>query len=135
MTKLTIGQLAKQTDISNDTIRLYERYGLLDKPARAENGYRQYSAATVTRLKFIRRAKAMGFTLKEIQELLAIQSASRQACQDTKQQVEMKLQVIRAKIQELTQLELALSRLMEDCQAQDPCPILTALADATNEPA
>lgn len=91
MPLLSIGQVAKHAHVSHDTIRLYERYGLIHEPQRAANGYRQYPAQAVDCLKFIIRAKNMGFTLREIRELLAIHQTSRQTCGDVRQRTQDKL--------------------------------------------
>jgi len=127
---LTIGQVANLTGVSHDTIRLYERYGLIDEPPRAANGYRQYSMEAVDRLHFIQRTKTMGFTLKEIQELLSIHHSSEQSCGEVRAKSRQKLAQIAEKIQELKQLENALEILISDCemrQADELCPIFVSL--------
>lgn len=126
----TIGQIAKRAGVSNDTIRLYERYGLIEEPPRAKNGYRQYSSDTVDQLVFIQRAKHMGFTLKEIQELLSIQHTSKQSCAEVRQKAQQKLQQIDEKLQELKQLEKVVKKLIRDCEKHRPdelCPIFISL--------
>jgi DNA-binding transcriptional MerR regulator len=75
MKALTIGQIARQAEVGVETLRFYERQGLLEAPARKESGYRQYTADVVARLGFIKRAKELGFTLMEIGELLALRAA------------------------------------------------------------
>lgn len=127
---LTIGKAASLAGVSRDTIRLYERYGLIDEPPRALNGYRQYSMETVDRLRFIQRAKAMGFMLKEIQELLSIHRTSKQSCGEVRSKAQHKLAQVAEKIQELKQLENALKALIDDCetrQADELCPIFVSL--------
>jgi len=129
-TVFTIGQIAKLAGVSNDTIRLYERYGLIEEPPRAENGYRQYSSDTVDQLIFIQRTKHMGFTLKEIQELLSIHHTSKQSCGEVRKRAEQKLQQIDEKIHELKQLEKVLKNLLCDCEKHRPdelCPIFMSL--------
>ncbi|PIQ43196.1 MAG: heavy metal-responsive transcriptional regulator [Gammaproteobacteria bacterium CG11_big_fil_rev_8_21_14_0_20_46_22] len=131
MNDLTIGQVAKLANVSADTIRLYERYGLLVEPKRAANGYRQYTQDTVQRLTFILRAKTMGFTLNEIRELLALQPLSTQSCKEAKRQANAKLQSVKDKLTELKRLERALSQLIQACDIHSPkapCPILMAFA-------
>lgn len=130
MQSLTIGQVAKQTGISHDTIRLYERYGLIDEPPRSPNGYRQYSLDAIERLTFILRSKKMGFTLKEIQELLSIHQSSKQSCNDVKQHAQEKLTQVYDKINELKNLERTLKQLILACEKHKPndlCPIFTSL--------
>ena len=129
-TALTIGQIAKRAGVSNDTIRLYERYGLIEEPPRADNGYRQYSSNTVDQLIFIQRAKHMGFTLKEIQELLSIHHTSTQSCGEVRKRAQQKLQQVNGKLQELKQLEKVLKKLVRDCDEHQPdelCPIFMSL--------
>lgn len=127
---LTIGQVANLTGVSHDTIRLYERYGLIDEPPRALNGYRQYSMEAVDKLCFIQRAKTMGFTLKEIQELLSIHHSSKQSCGEVRSKARQKLEQVAEKLQELNQLKNALKVLIDDCetrQADELCPIFVSL--------
>lgn len=129
-TLFTIGQIAKLAGVSHDTIRLYERYGLIEEPRRTENGYRQYFLDTVEQLVFIQRAKHMGFTLKEIQELLSIHQTSKQSCGEVKKRTQQKLQQIDEKIHELKLLEKVLKSLANDCEKHKPdelCPIFTSL--------
>lgn len=135
MSLLSIGQVAKHAHVSHDTIRLYERYGLIHEPQRAANGYRQYPAQVVDCLKFIIRAKNMGFTLKEIRELLAIHQTSRQTCGDVRQRTQDKLRHVREKIEELLRLETALGQLLNTCEQQQPedlCPLFRTLEPLEN---
>lgn len=130
MLTLTIGQLAKALSISTDTIRLYERQGLIAKPPRSENGYRHYPANAVARLRFIQRAKTMGFTLKQIGELLAIQRSSQHTCDEVRQKAQHKLLDIELKLNELQRLKAALETLVHTCEtphADDVCPLLQVL--------
>lgn len=129
-TTLTIGQVAKQVGVSNDTIRLYERYGLIEEPPRADNGYRLYPPSIVDRLNFILRTKQMGFTLKEIQELLFVHQTSRKSCGKIKRHTQKKLQQVVDKINELKKLEFALKKLAQDCEKNNPddlCPIFALI--------
>ncbi len=133
MKGLTIGQIAKQANVTPDTIRLYERYGLLDTPSRSMSGYRQYPEASVIHLRFILRAKAIGFTLKEIGEILALRKTSIHTCDDVRKKAEIKHQQILGKLDELRKLEVALRTLIDTCETHDPndlCPIITALEQA-----
>ncbi|HHS2910625.1 heavy metal-responsive transcriptional regulator [Legionella pneumophila serogroup 1] len=127
---LTIGQVASLAGVSHDTIRLYERYGLIEEPPRAANEYRQYSMEAVDKLRFIQRAKTMGFALKEIQELMSIHHSSKQTCSEVRSKAQQKLAHIAEKIQELKQLEKALKALVSDCETRQPdglCPIFVSL--------
>lgn len=136
MLLLTIGQVAKQAQVSLDTIRLYERYGLIKEPQRAANGYRQYPKEVIDCLKFIARVKNMGFTLKEIKELLAIHQTSQHTCGDVKQRTQDKLTRVHGKIDELRRLEMALQQLLNSCgqhQPNDLCPLFTTLEPMENQ--
>ena len=129
---LTIGEVAKRTDISAETIRYYERQGLIPKPARTPSGYRDYQTATIARLKFIKRAKRLGFSLKEIQDLLSLSEDSAATATDIKQRAESKLVEIEAQISDLRRVQTALSELTQACPGRgikERCPILNALTD------
>lgn len=130
MESLSIGQLAKAAQVNIETVRYYEREGLLPRPARRASGYRRYPSATVTRLQFIRRSKELGFSLKEIAELLALRVDPRACRADVKQRATAKLADIQRKIADLRRMQRALIGLTEACSGQGPtnaCPILDAL--------
>ena len=91
MEALTIGKVARLASVGVETVRFYEREGLLDKPPRRRSGYRQYSKDTVSRLRFIRRAKELGFTLKEIRELLTLRIETESTCEDVRIKAEAKI--------------------------------------------
>jgi DNA-binding transcriptional MerR regulator len=112
----TIGVLARSAGVSVETIRYYERRGLLDQPASEGFGYRQYSEDDVRRLRFVRRAKSLGFTLKEIRELLGPGSRS---ADEVLLAARAKLDQVEADIGRLSALRNRLSRLVEACQAGD----------------
>ncbi|TXH04778.1 MAG: heavy metal-responsive transcriptional regulator [Nevskiaceae bacterium] len=129
MTGLTIGKLATQAGVAVDTVRFYEREGLLPAPPRLDSGYRLYPADAVKRLRFIRRAKALGFTLPEIGELLAL-SAPRADVRKVKRAAQGKLQLLDAKITELERIRAGLRQLVAHCPGHGDsgdCPILNAL--------
>jgi Hg(II)-responsive transcriptional regulator len=130
MNKLTIGQLAKQAQVNVETVRYYERRGLLPAPPRRESGYRQYSPQDVAYLQFIRRAKTLGFSLTEIADLLALWVDPETTCGDVRAQAERKLTDVDAKIRALKRIKGALTQLVAACNGQGPmsaCPILEAL--------
>ena len=133
MSTFSIGQLAKHAAVGIDTIRYYERDGLLAPVARAPSGYRRYGEAELKRLRFIRRAKALGFTLDEIRELLAL--GGRRNVAKVKQLAQRKLARIEATIAELERVAQGLRTLVRTCPGHgraEACPILNALAgDAT----
>lgn len=135
MSIYTIGQLAAKTGVSTDTIRIYEEMGLIEKPLRSNNGYRQYNKEAAARLRFIIKAKLMGFTLKEIGELLALKYTSSHTCEDVRYQAEVKLSDIEKKLDSLLRLKLALNTLIHSCHNKknsERCPILSALEEETD---
>ncbi len=128
--RLTIGRLADSAGLGVETVRFYERKGLLEEPPRNASGYRQYPAETVIRLRFIKRAKELGFSLKEIKELLALRHNANATCADVREQAEVKLRDIEEKIRDLGRMKEALAHLTCQCQGIGPvsqCPILSAL--------
>lgn len=130
MKPLTIGQLAGRAGVGVETVRFYEREGLLDEPPRRESGYRQYEEVVVDRLRFILRAKELGFTLKEIKELLSLRLDPSTTCADVKRRAEAKITDIEEKIRTLRRMKRALVKLTRACSGQGPtseCPILESL--------
>jgi MerR family mercuric resistance operon transcriptional regulator len=131
MSSLTIGKLAKQTEVTIETIRHYQRIGLLTEPAKPDGGYRVYSADSIMRIRFIKRAQQVGFTLKEIATLLSLDGTH---CTDVRQLAEQKCQQIDQQIRDLTALRQALETLVKDCQqtaSTAHCAILDAFSDDT----
>lgn len=130
MIPMTIGQVAKETGVRVETIRFYEKEGLINEPERNPSGYRQYPAETVQRVLFIQRAKAIGFTLKEISDLLSIQTKPDACCGDVLDKAATKVEQIEAKISELQRMKDTLQKLTKQCVSHndlDDCPILDAL--------
>jgi MerR family mercuric resistance operon transcriptional regulator len=130
MRTLTIGQLARRAGVGVETVRFYEREGLIDEPVRRASGYRQYEAEVVARLRFIRRAKELGFTLSEIKELLSLKLDPSTTCADVKCRAEAKIANIEAKIDSLKRMKQALVKLTNACgghRKTNDCPILDAL--------
>jgi MerR family Zn(II)-responsive transcriptional regulator of zntA len=129
---MKIGQLAKAVGIEIQTLRYYESQGLLSEPVRLENGYRDYPTSTVASLSFIKKAKLVGFTLKEIKELLAIQvTKDEHTCHEVKNFTQAKLQEISNKITELLAIKSALKKIHASCcggnETAAHCSILSAL--------
>ena len=120
-----IGKLAKEVELSIDTLRYYENLGLVEKPLRLPNGYRSYSQEIKNRFLFIKWAKTMGFTLKEIKEMLNIKASS-DACETIKVQAKGKIDVINKKILELNKLRKALKEIVFTCEKTpgDECHVL-----------
>ncbi len=134
MDHLTIGQLAKRARVNVQTVRYYERRGLIPEPPRRMSGYRQYSQDAVTRIQFIMHAKDLGFSLKEILELLSLRVDPNTTCGDVKRQTNTKIAEIEEKIHALRRMKKALTKLEAACKGQGPtseCPILEAL-DSTS---
>ena len=135
MSSLTIGQLAKRADVGVETVRFYERKGLLAEPDRRPSGYRQYDVGIVDRLRFIKRAKELGFTLNEIKELLSLRIDPTTTCADVKSRAEAKIDDIQDKIRTLQRMKRALVKVTTACSGRggtDECPILAALDPKTN---
>jgi len=127
---LTIGQLAQQAHVNRETVRYYERRRLLSRPSRSISGYRVFSDDAVRRLRFIRHAKMLGFSLNEIRELLALRVDSIDACDRVRVRTQAKLADIDNKIQLLRQMKAALTRLVGACERRgktNDCPILDSL--------
>ncbi len=125
--KLTIGQFAKSTGVSVQTVRYYERRHLLSPVARSSSGYRLYGAVEQRTLRFIKNAKALGFTLREIGELLNLRVNDRARCGDVQRKAEAKLNSVEAKLMDLQALVRALRGLIRSCRAGqliDRCQIL-----------
>lgn len=127
---LTIGKLAKNADVSIDSIRFYERKGLLEEPTRTESNYRVYSPDAAKRLRFIKKAQKLGFSLGEIHELIRVSHDSSASKADIKQITEEKIVDIRSRIADLTRMLKALEQLDNCCDGHGPleeCPILKSL--------
>ena len=130
MEPLTIGQLAKKANVNLQTIRYYERRGLISKAPRNESGYRQYSPKDLKRVEFIKQSQGLGFSLKEISELLRLRMEPGMTCGDVKVRVEAKIADIEEKIFSLQQMKDALFTLGKKCTGQGPisqCPVLEEL--------
>lgn len=133
---LTIGQVARRAGVGVETVRFYEREGLLAKPTRRASGYRQYPDEVVARIRFIRRAQALGFVLREIADLLDLRSDPRATCADFKQRARDKIDELDEKIRKLGEMKQTLGALVSGCRNRQPvneCPIVAAL-DAEEEP-
>ncbi|MCP4176748.1 MAG: heavy metal-responsive transcriptional regulator [bacterium] len=127
MKTLTIGQVSKETGLGIETIRFYERKKLIKDPPRRESGYRDYPEETVDQLNFIKNAKELGFTLKEIKELLDLNSKAWTTAGDIKDKAEKKVEEIEHKLKMLTNIRDTLNKLIEECSGHGPkikCPIL-----------
>lgn len=132
-TALQIGTLSRRTGVNIETIRYYERSGLLPKPARTAGGYRAYSASDVERLQFIRRARSLGFSIEEVRRLLGLADRKPRSCRAVHALASGHLTEIRAKIADLRRMEKVLATMVADCaQGTMPeCPLLETVAHAT----
>ena len=130
MKKLSISELAKRANVNIETIRYYERRGLLAEPPRNKSGHRRYTTEALERTEFIKRCQSLGFSLKEIQDILELRVTSTSTCSDMKLRVTEKLATVDKKIEELIRIRDALDRLHKKCTGKGPiskCPILEEL--------
>src|SRR5437588_7871512 len=130
MSGLTTGELARQGRVKLATIRYYERRGILPRPPRTTCGYRVYGVDTLRRLRFVKHAQALGFTLKEIEELLALRVDSGDTCAEVRHSAEAKVRDAEQKIKHLQAIKKSLNRLIAACHVRrstDECPILESL--------
>ena len=130
MSTLTIGQVARQARVNVETVRYYERCGLIDQPPRPRSGYRQYAPETADRIRFIKRAQELGFALDEIAELLALRVDRETACDEVRAQAERKIADIEGRIRGLRRISQTLGELVEACRENrttSACPILETL--------
>lgn len=133
MSSMTIGALASAAAVRIDTIRYYERTGLLPAPARSGAGYRKYSASDLHRVQFIRRAQELGFTLSEIATLLSLRASDTARSADVLSLTKAKISASRARIAQLKKMKQALERLADSCPGDAPvsdCPIIAYMADS-----
>ncbi len=127
---LTIGKVAQRAGVGVETVRFYEREGLIKEPPRKASGYRQYGEDVIDHLVFIGRAKELGFTLKEIKELLFLHATRGAKGADVRERAETKIQDIEDKIRALRRMKKALGKLVAECSgdgAITKCPILESL--------
>jgi Hg(II)-responsive transcriptional regulator len=128
---LTISELAKRAGVNRETIRYYERRRLFARPARTISGYRVFPDDAIDRLRFIKHAQALGFTLEEVRELLGLRLDERSSCEQVRARATRKLADVEAKIAALKRIRRVLGRLIHACETRRPtapCPILESLA-------
>lgn len=134
MVGLTIGQVARRSEVNVETVRYYERRGLIAEPPRRASGYRQYDPQTVQRIRFIKRAQELGFTLKEIGQLLALADGDGSGCGDVLDFTTRKITDVENKIRHLQNLKKVLTHLAQQCSGKGPlaaCPIIESLVEDT----
>jgi len=125
---LTIGRLAKSADVNVETVRYYQRVGLVEEPLKPDNGFRHYSSEAVDRIRFIKRAQQLGFTLKEIMDLLDLGDGH---CADVRERAEEKRHQIDTQIRDLRALRRTLDGLIDACSSgkgSPHCPIVETLS-------
>ena len=130
MTAMTSGQVAQEAGVNIETLRFYERKRLLEEPLRLESGHRRYSADVITRIRFIKNAQELGFSLKEIEELLTLRMTPGRTAAQVRQRVLTKIVDINQKLRSLRAMKKALTRLADSCSGFGPvgdCPILDNL--------
>ncbi len=133
MERLTTGRLARMTDVNKETIRYYERRGLLSPPPRSGSGYREYPPEAIGVVRFIKGAQALGFSLKEVAELLTLSGESNTDCGDMRDTARRKLGDIEAKIKGLQSMRKTLKKIIKACPGRGPlskCSIIGSLSEA-----
>ena len=134
-----IGQVAQETGLSIDTIRFYEKQGLLRRSPRTEGGFRLFGISDIETLKFVRKAQELGFSLNEIRELLILRSDHVPACSHVKELLDQKLTAVEQKIGELQNLERSLKRALQKCKRElktatsgheECCPVIDEISRA-----
>lgn len=130
MKHLKIGEVAKQSEVGIETIRYYEREGLLAEPDRRPSGYRQYDDTVIARLRFIRRTKELGFTLSEIKELLSLRFDTSTRCEHVRERAEHKIADIEQRIRALQKMKRSLKQIISECTVTGSlhdCPLLEGI--------
>ncbi len=127
--RMRIGELARTVDVNVETIRYYQRIGLLELPKKPYGGMRSYNDESLQRLRFIRRAQQLGFSLEDIRELLELSSSD---CERVEKLAVEKLSLVKAKLRQLRRIESILARTVEQCarrKGNQPCPIIETLSE------
>jgi MerR family transcriptional regulator, mercuric resistance operon regulatory protein len=127
--RMRIGELARTVDVNVETIRYYQRIGLLELPEKPYGGMRSYNDEDLQRLRFIRRAQQLGFSLEDIRELLELSSSD---CERVEKLAVEKLSLVKAKLRQLRRIESILARTVEQCarrKGNQPCPIIETLSE------
>lgn len=130
MTGLTIGKVAGRAGVKIDTLRYYERQGVLAPPKRTGSNYRVYTEDAVRRVRFVKRAQELGFSLAEIKDLLELRVSDTASCADVRDQALAKVADLEGKIRSLEAMRRVLTKLADECSGQGPlsaCPVLDAL--------
>lgn len=133
--EFTIGELSKRADVIIETIRYYEKIGLMPDPPRSSGGFRMYSDTHLQRLAFIRRCRELGFSQPEVRKLLTLVDDHNYTCDEVREMTERQLGSVRSKIRDLQNLEKALSEMVSECKGGDvpDCPIIDTLSVVPGE--
>lgn len=126
---LTIGRLAKAAGVNVETVRYYQRRGLIDEPRKPPGGHRRYAASVIQQLGFIRRAQQLGFSLEEVKALLELAGGG--SCRDALAMAEQKFEVLGARVAQLVQMRRELQGHIDSCKERkrgEPCPFIEALS-------
>lgn len=136
MEALQIGEVARRAGVGVDTVRFYEREGLIQEPPRRPSGYRQYPSDTIPLIRFIKRAQDLGFTLREVEELISLRGGNGKRKKEVRALADAKLKDIDQKLARLQAMRSALWGLLESCACgrAPSCPILEALNEPGDEP-
>ncbi len=129
---MRIGEMAALAGVPTATVRYYERRGLIAQPRRTAAGYRQYGPDAARRLRFIRHAQELGFSLEEVQQMLELRAEDPAACARVEATTRERIELVRQRLAELKRLESTLQALVRSCESNsptEPCPILAVLAD------
>ncbi|KAA3611878.1 MAG: MerR family transcriptional regulator [Planctomycetota bacterium] len=132
MDQMTSGQLAARVGVNVETLRYYERSGILPSPPRTRTNRRQFEPETVERLLFFKRAQRLGFSLAEIRELLSLSTDSEADCAEVRAQASTKLEEVEGRIRDLEAIRRVLKAMVDDCPGSGPtsnCTILAALRE------
>ncbi len=130
MREFTIGELSRLTQVGSETIRYYEKIGIMPNPPRNSSGYRIYSTPHLERLSFVRRSRELGFSQPEVRKLLTLVDEHKYTCAEVREMTAMHLSTVRNKIKDLRKLEKALANMVSECDGGDipDCPIVDILS-------
>jgi MerR family mercuric resistance operon transcriptional regulator len=134
MDRFTIGELARQANVHVETLRYYERRGLIPRPLRTVANYRVYSSENLRRVKFIKQAQGLGFSLKEIKKLLALRATPRARCADVRRYAAHKIEDIDGKIRSLARMRKTLEKLIAECSGDGPATQSSILESLDSQP-
>ncbi len=136
VTTFKTGEVANRAGVNKETIRYYEKRGLIPEADRRRSGYRIFTRRHIDQIKFIKRSQELGFTLSEIDELLSLRLDENSSCEKVRNKAQSKLEDVSQKINDLDHIRMVLSELIEDCQAggtTGECVILNALEGENND--